>query len=208
GDLSVTAAIAPAGTAILSLQTGGTITQTAGSTITETSLALRAGGAITLNEANDVATLAATSSGGAIAYTDANALTVSTVDSLTGVSTTGTGTTIDLKTGGLLTISSDIAATNNATVYLTSGAGITEGAAKITTGGALGMSAAGTINVNSATNDVATLAASTSSGTLTYQDANALTVGTVAAAGNFPGATRSDAPTAELQSRVQPGCRL
>src|SRR2546430_16581406 len=51
------------------------------------------------------------------------------------------------------------------------------------------MSAAGTINVNSATNDVATLAASTSSGTLKYQDANALTVGTVAAAGNFPGAT-------------------
>src|SRR5437773_2541128 len=96
---------------------------------------------------------------------------------------------IDLKTGGLLTISNDIAAANSATVYLTSGAGITEGAAKITTGGALGMSAAGTIAVNSTTNDVATLAASTSSGTLTYQDANALTVGTVAAAGNFTGAT-------------------
>src|SRR5258706_15106683 len=51
------------------------------------------------------------------------------------------------------------------------------------------MSAAGTINVNSATNDVATLAATTSAGSLTYQDATALTVGTVAAAGNFLGAT-------------------
>src|SRR5206468_5930091 len=85
--------------------------------------------------------------------------------------------------------SNDIAAANSATVYLTSGAGITEGAAKITTGGAHGMSAVGTIARNTTTNGVTTLAASTSSGTLTYQDANALTVGTVAAAGNFPGVT-------------------
>src|SRR5436190_564022 len=72
---------------------------------------------------------------------------------------------------------------------ISTAAGSTDKAAKNTTGGALGMSAAGTINVNSTTNDVATLAASTSSGTLTYQDANALTVGTVVAAGNVPGAT-------------------
>src|SRR5438309_1090320 len=157
---------------------------------------MSAAGTINVNSAtNDVATLAASTSSGTLTYQDANALTVGTAAAAgnfpgaTGVSTTGTATTIDLKTGGLLTISNDIAAANSATVYLTSAAGITEGAAKITTGGALGMSAAGTINVNSATNDVATLAASTSSGTLTYQDANALTVGTVAAAGNFPGAT-------------------
>ena len=54
-------------------------------------------------------------------------------------------------------------------------AGITEGSAKIVAA-TLGMSAAGTIAVNAASNDVTNLAAETSSGTITYQDANALTL--------------------------------
>src|SRR5213075_1701371 len=109
-------------------------------------LGMSAAGTINVNSAtNDVATLGASTSSGTLTYQDANALTVGTVAAAgnfpgaTGVSTTGTATTIDLKTlNGLLTINNDIAAANNATVYLTSGAGITEGAAKITTGGALG----------------------------------------------------------------------
>src|SRR5438309_1553870 len=139
---------------------------------------MSAAGTINVNSAtNDVATLAATTSTGTLTYQDANALTVGTVAAAgnfpgaTGVSTTGTATTIDLKTGGLLTISNDIAAANNATVYLTSAAGITEGAAKITTRSEERRVGTGTINVNSATNDVQKLAATTSTGTLNYADA-------------------------------------
>src|SRR5207302_432317 len=121
-----------------------------------------AAGTINVNSTtNDVATLAASTSSGTLTYQDANALTVGTVAAAgnfpgaTGVSTTGAATTIDLKTGGLLTISNDIAAANNATVDLTSGAGITEGAALSLHDALPILSAAGTINVNSTTNDVA-----------------------------------------------------
>ena len=57
------------------------------------------------------------------------------------------------------------------------------------------MNAAGTIAVNAASNDVTTLAAETSSGTITYQDANALTLQSLAASasGNYPGPTGSNA---------------
>src|SRR5947199_257768 len=94
---------------------------------------------------------------------------------------------MDLKThNGLLTINNDIAAANNATVYLTSaGAGFTLiAAAKRTPRDPLSFPTRRSSDLNSTTNDVATLAASTSSGTLTYQDANALTVGTLAASDN------------------------
>ena len=55
--------------------------------------------------------------------------------------------------------------------------------------------AAGTIAVNAASNDVTNLAAETSSGTITYQDANALTLQSLAASasGNYPGSTGSNA---------------
>ena len=79
-------------------------------------------------------------------------------------------------------------------MYLTSGAGITEGSAKITAA-TLGMKAAGAIAVNAATNDVTNLAAETSSGTITYQDANALTLQSLAASasGDYPGSTGTNA---------------
>ena len=99
GDVSITTAVAPAGTSTLSLQTGGTITQDAGATIAETNLALRAGGAITLNEANNDVTTLAASANGAFSYTNANALTIGTVDGVTGVS--GSGVTISNTTGDM-----------------------------------------------------------------------------------------------------------
>jgi hypothetical protein len=101
---------------------------------------------------------------------------------------------------GTLTINNDIAA-GSGTVYLTSGAGITEGSAKITAA-TLGMNAAGTIAVNSTTNNVTTLAATTSSGTITYQDADALTVGSVAASGSFPLTTGVSTSNANVDIRT------
>ena len=50
--------------------------------------------------------------------------------------------------------------------------------------GTLGMMAGGAIDVNTATNNVTTLGASTSSGTIKYQDADALTLANVAVAQN------------------------
>src|SRR5439155_1377630 len=148
----------------------------------------------------DVATLGASTSAGTLTYAESNAPADGILGGdgtglqTCGVPITGAATTIDLKTGGLLTISNDIAAANNATVDLTSGAGITEGAAKITTGGALGMSAAGTINVNSTTNDVTRIAESSTSVTLPYRMPTAAWVGTLAAAPNFPGSTGVSPP--------------
>ena len=125
---------------------------------------MNAAGTIAVNAAtNNVTTLAATVSSGTITYQDADALTVGSVPvsgnfpATTGVSTTNAN--VDIKSGGLLTINNDIVA-GTGTVYLTSGAGITEGAAKITAA-TLGMNAAGTIAVNAATNNVTTLAATT-----------------------------------------------
>src|SRR5207247_5267077 len=76
-----------------------TITQTAGSTITETNLALRAGGAITLNEANDVTTLAATSTAGSEEHTSALQLRVGSVCRLLGESTTSKTVPLVASTG-------------------------------------------------------------------------------------------------------------
>ena len=100
----------------------------------------------------------------------------------TGVNTSNAS--IDLKTGGVLTINNDINA-GTGTVYLTSGAGITEGSANITAD-TLGMIAANAIDVNSTTNNVNNMAAQTTAGTITYQDVDGFAITTVAAFGNSP----------------------
>ena len=65
-------------------------------------------------------------------------------------------------------------------VRLASGAGISQTAGTITAN-LLGLTAAGTIDVTSTTNDAATLSATTSAGTINYRDTNALTIGAVGA---------------------------
>ncbi|MDO8953770.1 MAG: hypothetical protein Q7V63_02875 [Gammaproteobacteria bacterium] len=115
GNLSVTGAIAPAGTAILSLISNGTVTQSA--TITETNLRVSAAGAVTLNQANDVTTLAVSNAGNSVAFTDANGFTVGTVDAIDGI----TGSTVALTaTNGTLIVSNTAAASDiNATGAIT-----------------------------------------------------------------------------------------
>src|SRR5688572_7012378 len=184
---------ANAGANDVRLISGGQITQTANS-ITADELGMRAGGAIDVTvSTNNVATLAATTSAGTISYRDSNGFTVNTVGAQTlggntfsatdGVSTTGTGTDILLQSGGTgtLTLSHNVNANAGANdVRLISGGQITQTANSITAD-ELGMRAGGAIDVTVSTNNVATLAATTSAGTISYRDSNGFTVNTVGA---------------------------
>src|SRR5262249_47390467 len=71
GAITVTSTISRPG-GILSLQSGGAVTENSGAAITvsNNSLAVRAGGAITLNQSNQINTLAAYSAGGSITYVE------------------------------------------------------------------------------------------------------------------------------------------
>ena len=153
GNISITSAITPSNVGALSLQTNGTITQTAGSTITTTNLALRARNTITLNENNNVASLSASNTVGDIRYKDLNSLAIDTVDALSGVRSAGS---FYLQSAG--------------TITQTTGSTITA------TGLALRAGTGITLNEN---NDVTTLAASSTTGNVQYKDLNAVTVSTV-----------------------------
>jgi uncharacterized repeat protein (TIGR01451 family) len=94
GNITVSAAIAPAHVSTLDLETAGGVTQSMGATLTIPSLAIRAVNTVVLNQANDVTTgvLAANviGSGQGFTFTDANGLTVGSVDGLAGVTASGT----------------------------------------------------------------------------------------------------------------------
>src|SRR5205814_938637 len=112
GNITVSAAINPTHVGALSLITTGTGTITQGGTDTISvssgtgGLAVQSRGPVTLNEQNDVGRLAAaiTGPGNNFNYTDANSFTVSTVDGVAGISTTGAlGDTATLTAGGAVT---------------------------------------------------------------------------------------------------------
>ncbi|WP_044558833.1 MBG domain-containing protein [Azospirillum sp. B4] len=110
GDaITVSAAVAPAHADTLKLTALSTISQASGGTLTIANLGLQAGGAIVLDQANGIGTLAAHATGGAVTVSDSGALTIGTVAGITGVS----GTTIALSSGAgsLMTVSSGISGT-------------------------------------------------------------------------------------------------
>ncbi|WP_157776189.1 two-partner secretion domain-containing protein [Gloeomargarita lithophora] len=100
GNITVSAAIAPAGTNTLTLITNGTVTQNAGATITETNLAIKAGGNITLNQNNQITNFAASTTGN-VTLNDLGGLNVDTIDGVNGLVTTPVN--VDLKTTGNIT---------------------------------------------------------------------------------------------------------
>ncbi len=149
GNISNTASISPGGSSTLTLQTAGTVTQTAAGSLTVPTLVVttlnNAGSAITLNNAsNDVTatTLRARNAAdtanapGAISYQDANgfdaagAQTTSTLNLTAGGTMTGSGALI---VGGTTTVaagaSNDISLNNGgnnfSTVAVTSGNNVT-----------------------------------------------------------------------------------
>ena len=122
GNIIVSAAIAPAGTATLVLHASGTISQNAGATITETNLAIQNDAAsVTLSQANDVAFLAAdlSGAGSSFTFTDANGLTVGTVDGIVGITTINGSIAVNT-TSGSLTINQNVSS-GTAAANLTAG---------------------------------------------------------------------------------------
>ncbi|MFO0821305.1 MAG: autotransporter-associated beta strand repeat-containing protein [Pirellulales bacterium] len=122
GTISFSESISRA-SGVFSLQTGSNVTQSGGFTLSAPSLAVRAGGAISLTQSNNVTTLAATTSSGSINYLDADALTIGAVDGVSGLSTNGTS--VSVTAGGDLTILNSAAANDvSATTTVSLNAGV------------------------------------------------------------------------------------
>lgn len=177
-----------AGTGTVRIVSAGAVNQTAGS-ISATNLGVRAAGAVTLNQSNSVTTFAANSSGGgsAVQYTDASGVDLGTVSALGAFSATSGVTTSNgdvlLSAGGALTIPQSISA-GSGTVRLASTGAVTQSGGSVTAG-SLGVRAGGAITLNQTANNVGTFAATTSSGNVSYVDADALTIGSVSTSGSF-----------------------
>lgn len=177
-----------AGTGTVRIVSAGAVNQTAGG-ITATGLGVRAAGAVTLNQSNSVTTFAANSSGGgsAVQYTDASGLDLGTISALGAFSATSGVTTSNgdvlVSAGGALTIPQSISA-GSGTVRLASTGAVTQSGGSIT-GGSLGVRGGGAITLNQNSNNTGTLAATTSSGNVSYVDADALTIGSVSSSGSF-----------------------
>lgn len=177
-----------AGTGTVRIVSTGAVNQTAGS-ISATGLGVRAGGAVTLNQSNNVATFAALSSGGgsAVQYTDSSGLDLGTITALGAFTATSGVTTSNgdvlVSTGGALTIPQSISA-GAGTVRLASTGAITQSGGSITSG-SLGVRGGGTIALTQAANNTGTFGATTSAGNVSYTDADALTIGSVSTSGSF-----------------------
>lgn len=94
GPMTITAAIVPTTFNILHLISGSTITEAAGGTLQVANLAVEGAGGVTMNNANNVGTLAGTSSGTPFSFTNTTLLTVGTVDGIVGITTTGGNVTL------------------------------------------------------------------------------------------------------------------
>jgi Ca2+-binding RTX toxin-like protein len=178
GNVNVSAAISPANTTALSLLSGGAISETGTGAITTTALRTSSAGATTLGATNDVASLAGTTSGtgSAFTYTDAGALSVTTVDGQNGIATTDGNVNLTTAGPGNLSIPQPAIAGGSRVMTLDANGGVN--------GSAGGVQAqqlkllGGNFTFNFQTNTVGTLASDAKSVFLVNQ--TGMTVGTVA----------------------------
>ena len=204
GALSIGQAV-NAGSGTVRLSTAGGVSQTAA--ITAAALGVRniTGGNVDLTLAtNNVATFAANNvvAAGTVKYRDADALAIGSVSAdgtLFTPTTNGITTTtgdVTLVTGGALSIGQAVAV-GTGTVRLTTAGGVTQTAA--ITAATLGVrnATSGNVDLSLATNNVTTFAANNAvaGGTVKYQDADALTIGTVTLDGTLFTPTTSGVTT-------------
>jgi|GEM_PF-1131716 len=161
---------AGANTIILDAASGG-VDQTAGKLLAANLLLSGVGTHTLTSLTNDVDTLAADING-TLTYTDADGLSVGTVGTTDGITTSNDDVT--LNTTGLLTIDQNISV-GSGTVILNSAGGVDPVGAILAS--ELLLTGTGTFDLSGA-NDVGTLAADIN-GSLSYNDINTLTVGTV-----------------------------
>ena len=195
GDLTLVADVAAdAGSGIIRLSAEqGAVSQTSGA-VTGGALGVRAGaGGVSLTSAANNVGLFAGASEGAITYHDATGFTVGTVSgtlqfaATSGAQSTNGGVTLSAGTG-TLELAADVISVAGGTVWLTSGAGITQSAGAIVSE-ALAVEAAGDVSLLSAGNNVNTFAAVNNGANagVAYRDADLLTVGTVPGPNQGPG---------------------
>lgn len=179
GDLHLAEAV-DLGLGNLSFDVHGTITQSAAGAITAAGLALRATGSTTLDQANDVDTLAADAQG-SVQYSDVDDLAVGLVTSL-GMTITGLSTTLDAKliTGGNLHLAEavDLGAGN---LLLSVDGDVTQSAGGTIIAAGLALMVTGSTTLNQA-NDVDTFAADTQDSVF-LNDIDNLTVGSATSLG-------------------------
>lgn len=170
--------------------TTGSVTETGTGHIVAPNLSVIAANASSLDSStNAVGTLAAriTGAGQSFAYADADALTIGTVGSVSGVSTTGGD--ISLRSAGTATTDNLLLNQAVSTGYTTGGSVI--GTVSLGTAGGgvsgpapvtarrLAVRSAGNVSLTNAANNVETLAAVMSAGTFEYHDTDGFAVGIV-----------------------------
>jgi hypothetical protein len=106
GAIDVGSAVNPANATNLHLLTGSTVGG-AGAITTVTGLAINAGGAITLTNANEVDNLALKTTAGNISYTDSDGFTVASVDGVNGVDTDSGSVALVATTGNVTVQNAD-----------------------------------------------------------------------------------------------------
>src|SRR4029079_11604687 len=195
GGLSIGQAV-NTGAGDLTLNVVGAVTQTASGTITATGLQLLGTGTVNLDTANNNVTTLAANYTGSISYLDVNGLAVGAV--------TDTAMTPNTTTSGIKSGNSDVKLTVLAGGLsigqaVNTGAGdltlnvvgaVTQSASGIITGTGLQLLGTGTVNLDTANNNVTTLAANYS-GTISYLDVNGLAVGAVTDTAMTPNTTTS-----------------
>ncbi len=123
GALTVSAAIDTLNTTTLHLIAGSTVSQTGAGAITEGSLAISAGGAVSMNtNANTVNNLAISTTTGNINFTNNATVSVTTVDAVAGMSTVSGSITLLNNTGDVTVVNTasaiDVSATTGITITL------------------------------------------------------------------------------------------
>src|SRR5437762_1678264 len=195
GGLSIGEAVST-GAGDLTLNVTGAVTQTATGIITGTGLQLLGSGTVNLDQAaNNVVTLAANYSG-TISYLDINGLAVGAVTdtamspstTTSGISSNNNDVKLTVQAGGLFIGQSVSTGAGDLTLNVTGA--VTQTATGIITGTGLQVLGSGTVNLDVAANNVATIAASYS-GTISYLDVNGLAVGTVTDTAMSPSTTTS-----------------
>lgn len=164
----------------LKLKSGGTISQSTG-TLSASSMEVTAGGAVSLNSSNSVGTLAASVSSGGFSYKGAAALTVGSVGSINGITTSGSAIALE---GDYITIDQGVNAGSGSVTLKSIGSNISNSSNGVITAGSLTLNPAHGVSLTGAANSVGNLTVTTS-GTepVSYLNSGALTVSSISAVG-------------------------